>query len=81
MKRNKKWYCIDCKIDTRDEHYFVNLDLWMKAVGSKHGMVCILCLEKRIGRKLNSKDFTDCYINNPRKNTMSERLVNRITSK
>ena len=49
--RNKKWKCLDCGTDTKHEHYFVHLELWMNAVGSKNGMLCVGCLEKRIGRK------------------------------
>lgn len=74
--------CLDCRIDTgkAHEHYFVSLDLWMRAVGSKTGMLCIGCLEQRIGRKLVGADFTDAHINNPKLYPMSDRLRNRIMS-
>ena len=76
----KKWICLDCKVDTGKigEHYFVNLDLWMKAVNSKTGMLCIGCLEKRIGRKLTPMDFPDVHINRPSTSGMSPRLLSRI---
>lgn len=82
MKRDKKWLCLDCKRDTGQlgEHYFVNTELWMKAVGSNQGMLCVGCLESRIGRKLVASDFTDCYINDPRKNPMSNRLKERLAT-
>ena len=41
--RNKKWKCLDCGTDTKHEHYFVHLELWMNAVGSKNGMLCVVC--------------------------------------
>lgn len=76
----QKWLCLDCKVDTGkiSEHYFVNTPLWMEVVGTNKGMLCVGCLEKRIGRKLILQDFTDCYLNNPKKNTMSVRLQSRI---
>ena len=74
----KKWLCLDCGVDTKDEHYFIHTPLWLKAVGSIHGMVCVEHLEERIGRKLTPKDFTKCYLNDPKKNSMSTRLRSRI---
>jgi hypothetical protein len=62
------------------EHYFVSLDLWLMAVGGISGMLCIGCLEHRIGRPLDARDFTSAHINNPKLYPMSDRLRNRITS-
>lgn len=78
----KKWLCLDCKIDTGKigEHYFIVTHLWMQLVGSNKGMLCVGCLESRLGRKLNSTDFTDCHINNPKLNSMSVRLLNRLNA-
>ena len=76
--RNKKWKCLDCGTDTKHEHYFVNLVLWMNAVGSKTGMLCVGCLETRIGRKLNKSDFTNCTINDVKFGQKSMRLIDRI---
>jgi hypothetical protein len=53
----------------------------MKHVGSNKGMLCIGCLEKRIGRKLQLCDFTGCYINDPKRNNMSDRLKARINDR
>lgn len=76
----RKWMCLDCKQDTgkMHEHYFVRLPLWLSAVGSKTGMLCVGCLEGRIGRSLTPQDFTDAHINNPRLCPMSDRLRSRI---
>jgi hypothetical protein len=76
----KKFLCLDCDEDTgkMHEHYFVHTDLWLKAVGSKIGMLCVECLEKRIGRMLNSSDFPDVTINNPRFEAKSNRLLERM---
>jgi len=76
----KKWLCLDCGVDTGKigEHYFVSTPIWMSIVGTNKGMLCIGCLEKRLGRKLVPSDFTQCYINNPKYNGMSTRLLSRI---
>ena len=76
----KKWNCLDCKVDTGKigEHYFVNTDLWLSVVGSIKGMLCVGCLEKRIGRKLTPADFPNVHINRPSASGMSSRLLNRI---
>lgn len=47
------------------EFYFVHTELWLSAAGSKNGMLCVECLETRIGRKLNKADFTNAFINKP----------------
>lgn len=82
QKSRKKWLCLDCKVDTGkcNEHYFVNTDLWLKAVGSKIGMLCVGCLEIRIGRRLNKSDFPEVTINSPKHAKMSQRLLDRIQS-
>jgi hypothetical protein len=51
--------CMDCGVDTDaiDESYMVHDELWRAAVPSEAGMLCIACLEKRLGRKLRRDDF------------------------
>lgn len=80
MSSRRKWLCLDCKVDTGKirEHYFVDLELWMSAVGSKVGMLCVGCLETRIGRQLKPSDFTSAHINNPKLYDMSDRLRKRV---
>lgn len=75
----RKWKCLDCKIDTSHEHYFIHTELWLSVVNSKNGMLCIGCLENRLGRKLTANDFTDAYINRLDFGVKSVRLVNRLT--
>ena len=76
----KKWLCLDCKIDTGKirEHYFIETELWLSVVGSKSGMLCVSCLEKRLGRKLSPADFPQVHINNPKLYGMSARLLDRL---
>lgn len=59
--------CLDCRRDTvydLNEYYHVHDDVWKQSgVGRHAGMLCIGCLEKRIGRQLNYRDFGDVPIN------------------
>jgi len=49
------------------EVYMVRDSVWKKAgMEDWGGCLCIGCLEKRIGRKLKPKDFTDHVFNDPR---------------
>lgn len=47
------------------EHYAVTNELWDAVVPTEHGLLCIGCLEKRIGRQLAPADFADCLLNEP----------------
>jgi len=78
-KSKRKWFCVDCSRNTQHEHYFVKNEVWFgEAKMPEAGMLCILCLEARIKRTLIPSDFTDAFINDPKKNTMSDILRNRI---
>ena len=70
--------CEDCGSDY-DEHYMVQNDIW-KAYGAGDGMLCIGCLEKRIGRKLRRQDFIDLPINEINPETQSLRLQDRLST-
>lgn len=80
MTSRRKWLCLDCGRDTGRlrEHYFIVTPLWLKAVGSIKGMLCVGCLEARLGRTLTATDFPPVHINNPHLYPMSDRLRNRI---
>lgn len=61
-----KDYCIDCKVNTYliGEYYMVYHSVWEESgLRLFDGMLCISCLEKRIGRQLTSEDFSDFPIN------------------
>jgi hypothetical protein len=58
--------CLDCQVNTLDnlEYYMVEDYVWQQSgLDSCEGMLCIRCLEFRIGRKLISSDFPDLPIN------------------
>src|SRR5580658_8479440 len=57
--RDSNWLCLDCSKDTFDEYYGVRNYLWRRAVNrsQRHGMLCLSCLERRLGRVLRLEDF------------------------
>jgi len=80
----ENFYCLDCGVNTNfiDEYYMVNKDVWKKSKGKK-GMLCIGCLEKRIGRRLLPEDFTDVPVNklpDPRSARLDDRIRGRQVS-
>jgi hypothetical protein len=54
--------CVDCGVNTLaadGEYYMVSDELWAAAgMGKPGGMLCLECLERRIGRPLAMEDFT-----------------------
>lgn len=73
------WHCKDCGIHTGviGEYYMVTNQIW-----SEHGcegMLCVSCLEGRMGRRLSSRDFTNFPINTGvgihRSKTLTDRLL------
>jgi hypothetical protein len=84
--------CADCGLGTRTagERYVVKDDVWEQAWCGRrkawHGRVpgqeilCVACLEQRIGRELVRADFTDAPINDPKQKHMSERLRSRLVA-
>lgn len=59
-----KFACQDCPTDTsNDNYYMVNNALWKQAHPNEHGMLCLPCLEKRVGRRLALSDFIEAVIN------------------
>lgn len=78
-KLNPECNCRDCGINTIAirEYYMVQKPLWNEH-GVTKGMLCIGCLEKRMGRKLVPADFTDARINWSIPGQHSPRLADRI---
>lgn len=53
--------CRDC--DRKGpEFYMLKRDLWLKAVPTGRGRLCLACLAKRLGRSLVTDDFDDLPI-------------------
>lgn len=82
MENFDNFDCIDCKVNTLKicEYYMVKNHVWYHTgLGPCDGMLCISCLENRIGRTLLSSDFVDLPINTT-KMLRSPRLISRINN-
>jgi hypothetical protein len=64
--------------------FMVDTDRWEQAWRDRRRrsdeILCIGCLEQRIGRTLMKNDFTDVPINDPNRYVMSDRLLDRLTA-
>ena len=75
--------CVDCGVCTirLGEDYMVYYDVWQQAgMSTEGGMLCIGCLEDRLGRRLTACDFTDAPVNNfkfPKSKRLRARLTHR----
>jgi hypothetical protein len=81
-KIDRRFHCVGCDAWTItyagiSEYYMVR-DLWWRIAGAGKGMLCIGCLEARLGFTLCRSDFIDAPINMDRK-PRSERLTQRLT--
>jgi hypothetical protein len=74
--------CLDCGVDTSGdgiaEYYIVTDELWRSAHPAGAGMLCVGCLERRIGRRLEPHDFVDCPVNTDPAWCKSTRLLERL---
>jgi len=76
-QRSKESYeiCVDCRqnvFEMGEAFYKVKKDVWPLAGGEK-GVLCIGCLEARIGRELTPEDFPDNHINRKRSDRLRAR--------
>ena len=60
--------CVDCYESTSafglDQYYMVHDEVWEQSgMGKDDGMLCLPCLEARIGRNLEASDFTNIEMN------------------
>lgn len=69
-EKRRLFDCEDCHIDTSEgvENYYMVKHLIWNEFGVGKGMLCVDCLEKRLGRKLEASDILQAPINfmNPR---------------
>lgn len=79
---SKLWNCRDCKRNTAllGEYFMVSDDLWRDAnPDTLGGFLCVLCLERRVGRTLRPGDFTSCRTNNDPTLYRSALLCSRLS--
>jgi hypothetical protein len=81
---NNELLCLDCEQDTAslgEFAYMVQDAVWAKAVPKDNGVVlCIGCLEKRLGRQLRGRDFKrEVLLNYSARFHRSHRLLDRLS--
>lgn len=75
---SKYWECSDCGEDTWMEYYMIRNPLWkLITTHNPARLLCIGCVEHRLGRKLTKLDFTSAPVNNLDMGH-SDRLLNRL---
>lgn len=58
-------HCIDCKQNALFLVYMVHDTLWRQHTRPDESILCVLCFEKRVGRRLTVDDFTRARCNKP----------------
>lgn len=82
-KLNETELCVDCKVNCfeTNEYYMVTDACWKRAGMTQNGgMLCIGCLEGRLGKRLQPRDFSECVLNWRNvfaPDTVSQRLLSR----
>lgn len=80
MSFREGFSCSDCNSNVRqisELHYMIHSSIWLTVANSSE-LLCIGCLEKRLGRYLVPKDFNDRPVNHIRYGHKSARLLNRL---
>ena len=66
MSFDKNDNCVDCGVNCLkiNEYYMVTNSCWKRArMATLGGLLCVGCLEKRLGKKLTPRNFMDCPLN------------------
>lgn len=79
----QEFECLDCGINTLliGEYYMLTNEAWesMFPGGDNGAMLCICCVERRLGRVLTRKDFSKAPINDIEAFRKSPLLTQRIS--
>lgn len=75
--------CCGCGMDvcTAGELYMVHDHVWAAAGTCQCAVLCVGCLEARLGRQLTAGDFSDWPVNDPAQCHHSDRLRARLAAK
>jgi hypothetical protein len=85
MRTPRCFFCLDCNVNTCDidEYYTLHDHIWLAANPKSKGMLCIGCLEARLGRIVTRADFRpEVPINQLELNNTfpkSSRLIDRLS--
>lgn len=77
-----RFACLDCREDvSKIKEYCMLVDsTWYLIHNSAKGMLCVGCIESRLGRRLIPDDFNESYLNRSRSFERSARLLDRMTN-
>ena len=76
--------CLDCGVNTSEieEYYMLHDRVWRSVTNQneRYGMLCLGCIERRLGRLLEPTDFADVALNNRKSLSKhgSERMLDRL---
>ncbi len=61
----ENFICLDCGVNTalNNEYYMLESEVWQEAVPDLWGMLCLNCVELRLGRQLWPEDFMEAPLN------------------
>ncbi|GGK32816.1 HEAT repeat domain-containing protein [Nocardia camponoti] len=78
--RARAWECAGCAVDTQtiDEYYMLQNALWESVSTEGERLLCIGCVEDRLGRTLTAADFTEVDVNRSPGWSRSARLMDRL---
>lgn len=76
--------CVSCGVNTLQlgEYYMIHRELWVAVTGKRERkkMMCIGCVEQRLGRALNFHDFTTAPVNSSMALGKSSRFIHRYST-
>lgn len=82
LRLKERAKCLDCGRCTHEmcEYYMVQHAIWLTVTEhhERRGMLCVGCLEGRLGAPLSVEDFTDCLLNRIQRISGSMRLRDRL---
>ena len=72
--------CMDCGVNTSEikEYYTLRDEVWLEANPVDFGMLCLGCVETRLGRSLVRTDFDMEALINQGCFGRSDRMLNRL---
>jgi hypothetical protein len=80
---DSSWHCLDCGVNTgpAEEYFMLRHELWRRVASRRDrgGMLCLRCVELRLGRGLCRADFLD-YPVNERQAPLCEALAARLSA-
>lgn len=62
-RRTLDWVCRGCGCSVEQEYYMLHDSVWQQVYQRRSGMLCVGCVESRLGRELTCHDFVPCGLN------------------